>query len=267
MPLKQNFPKINRRDTVKSIDNALRLLEYMSSKEVIKITQISKDLGIDIATIHRMLKTMIKRGYIEQDKDTRKYQLGLNARLLGISAMKKANLYKHGLQILEEISNITDETANLIVRNQWEAVYVLQAESRNTLRVANHVGSRVSLYCTAGGKVLLAYMDESIRQAYFEEIKLVSFTPNTLVSKAKLEEELKAIRKTQIAFDREEQAIGESCIATPVFGHNNKITAAISISFPTTRLVSTKSIEELSNPLRKASKALSQKLGTSIPFN
>ena len=261
MVSEQNPTKIKRGSTVKSIDNALRLLEYMSSRGVLKITQISKNLGIDIATIHRMLKTMIRRGFIEQDKETRKYQLGLNARLLGISAMKQTNLYKFGLPILEEISNITDETANLVVRDQWEAVYILQAESRNTLRVANYVGSRVSLYCTAAGKILLAYMDESIRRAYFEEIKLVSFTPNTLVSKSKLEEEINTIKQTQIAIDREEQALGESCVATPVFGHNNKIAAAISISFPTTRLVSTKSIKELSNPLRKAGIALSQKLG------
>lgn len=252
----------NRRENiVKSVENALILLEYLSLKgEGLKITTISKDLGISITAVYRILKTMKKRGFVEQDHETKKYQLGLNTRLLGISAMNQTDLYQYGLACSNEISKLTLETVNIVIRDRWEGVYMLQVESQNPLRVANHVGSRVPLYCTAAGKILLAFMDDDLRQRYYEEIHLIPLTPNTLVSKGKLEEEIKIIKETKIAYDREEQAPGEACISTPVFNHNGKIMGAISISSPASRLTRNK-MEEFSMSLIEAGRKLSEKLG------
>jgi DNA-binding IclR family transcriptional regulator len=246
---------------VKSIDNALTVLEYLSSRsEGEKLTNIYKNLGINITAVHRILKTMKKRGFVEQDDEMQKYQLGLRAQLLGILAMNQTNLYKYGLASLNEIYKSTLETANLVIRDQWEGVYILQVESQNALRVANQVGSRVPLYCTAAGKVLLAHLDHGHRERYYDEIVLIPLTPNTLDSIKELEEEIKTIRETNIVYDREEQALGEVCIAAPVFNHNGEIVAAISISSPATRLTSER-MKEFSPLLISESKKLSQRLG------
>jgi IclR family acetate operon transcriptional repressor len=246
---------------VKSIDNALTVLEYLSSRsEGEKLTNIYKDLGINITAVHRILKTMKKRGFVEQDVETQKYQLGLRAQLLGILAMNQTNLHKYGLASLNKICKSTLETANLVIRDRWEGVYILQVESQNALRVANQMGSRVPLYCTAAGKVLLAYMANGYRQRYYEETALISLTPNTLGSVEELEKEITAIRETNIAYDREEQALGEACIAAPVFNHSGEIVAAISISSPATRLTNER-MEEFSLLLINEGKRFSQRLG------
>jgi IclR family acetate operon transcriptional repressor len=246
---------------VKSIDNALTVLEYLSSRsEGEKLTNIYKDLGINITAVHRILKTMKKRGFVEQDEETQKYRLGLRAQLLGILGMNQNNLYEYGLSSLNEICKSTLETANLVIRDRWESVYILQVESQNALRVANHVGSRVPLYCTAAGKVLLAYMDNERRQGYYEEVALIPLTPNTLDSREGLEGEIKAIRETGIAYDREEQALGEACIATPVFNHIGELVAAISMSSPASRLTRER-MKQFSLILISEGKKLSQRLG------
>jgi DNA-binding IclR family transcriptional regulator len=260
--LKGGVQKSSERNIIKSLDNSLTLLEYMSHHDGMRITEISRDLKIDVSTAHRILKTMARRGFVEQDPETRKYHLGLSAQLMGSTSMRQTNLHRFGWPFLEALSRVVDETINLVIRNQWDAVYITQVESRNTLRVANQVGNRVPLYCTAAGKVLLAGMDKDLRRQYYKEVKLVPLTVNTITSKGALEGEIKRIRETQIAYDREEQAMGEACVATPVFARNRETVAAISVSFPVSRLVSKDmKMESIAGDLIDCAKRISEKLG------
>ena len=262
LPVGDAKKKVSERNIIKSLDNSLMLLEYMSHHHGMRITEISKDLDMDVSTIHRILKTMVGRGFVEQDPETRKYHLGLTAQLLGSTSIRQTNLHRFGWPFLESLSRVVDETINLVMRNQWEAVYIIQVESRNTLRVANQVGNRVPLYCTAAGKVLLAGMGKEPRNQYYKEVKLVPFTPHTVKSRRELEEEIERIEETRIAFDREEQALGEACVATPVFTHNGVTVAAVSISFPVSRLISKNlKMESFAADLVDCAKKISEKMG------
>jgi DNA-binding IclR family transcriptional regulator len=89
---------------------------------------------------------------------------------------------------------------------------------------------------------------------------LIPLTPNTLDSREALEGAIKAIRETGIAYDREEQALGEACIATPVFNHIGELVAAMSISSPAFRLTSER-MKQFSLILISEGKKLSQRLG------
>ena len=260
--VKASNPKGSERNIIKSLDNSLMLLEYMSQHDGMRITEISKDLKIDVSTAHRILKTMARRGFVEQDPETRKYHLGLSAQLLGSTSKRQTNLHRFGWPFLEALSRVVDETINMVIRNQWDAVYITQVESRNTLRVANQVGNRAPLYCTAAGKVLLAGMDEGLRKQYYKEVKLVPFTVHTIKNKDALEREIKKIQETNIAYDREEQALGEACVATPVFAHHGETVAAISVSFPVSRLISKNmKMESFTGDLIDCAKKISEKLG------
>jgi IclR family acetate operon transcriptional repressor len=246
---------------IKSVNKALTVLEYLSVRDKgEKLSAISQDLGISIATMHRILATMAKKGFIEQDGETKRYLLGHNARLLGISVMNQTDLFRYGLPCLQNLSEETEETTNLVVRHKWQAVYILQVESKNSLRVANRVGSRAALYCTAAGKILLTFTDTAIRQKYYLENDLIQHTHNTIHSWDELEREIADIKRTYIAYDREEQATGESCIASPVFNHNGDIVASISISSPSTRMPGHK-MKEFSHLLRRTTEELSKDLG------
>ncbi|HSH34845.1 IclR family transcriptional regulator C-terminal domain-containing protein, partial [Schnuerera sp.] len=92
-----------------------------------------------------------------------------------------------------------------------------------------------SLHCTAGGKVLLAYKTEDIRNSILEEIELTKYTENTIVNKEDLIKEIKEIKKNGYGFDNEERELGVSCIGAPVFDMNNEAIACITISGPTAR--------------------------------
>ncbi len=174
--------------TIKSVDNALTVLQYLSSKnDGSRLSKTSQDLGINIASIHRLLTTLKKKGFVDQDVETKRYYIGPSARSLGSGATTEIDFYNRSLACLNEICEKTFETVNLVMRDNWEAVYALQIQSPRALRVANHVGSRVPLYCTASGKVLLAYLNNEHIQRYFEEVALKPLTHNTLISPDKLE--------------------------------------------------------------------------------
>jgi IclR family transcriptional regulator, KDG regulon repressor len=249
------------KNTTKTIDNSLILLEYLSRKsDGEKITMISKDLNMGTTVIHRMLKTFKNRNFIEQDENTKRYKIGWNSYLVGITALKQNELFKLGPACIEELSRTTKETVNIVIRNGWEGIYILQCESSNSLRVANHVGSRVPLYCTAAGKILLSSMNDVLRQQYYNEVNLQIFTPNTLTSKKRIEEEVRRIKKTNLAYEWAEQALDEACVATSIINFNNDIVCAISISAPASRLTSD-NLQEFTIPLLSASRKLSAKLG------
>ena len=88
----------------------------------------------------------------------------------------------------------------------------------------------------------------------------MGFTPNTIDSEERIEEEVRSIKETNIAYDWEEQALNEACIATPVINFNNDIVSSMSTSAPASRL-NRDNFQEFTIPLLEASRQLSEKLG------
>lgn len=248
-----------------SIDKAVSTLEYLSLKaDGERITKISKDLNMGLTVTHRILKTLKNRSFVEQDNANKKYSIGWKARLLSITSLKNFELFKNGNYFLEELSKKTGETSNIVIRNGWECIYIMQTESKNSLRVANRVGNRAPLYCTAVGKVFLAYLDDEERQKYYKETEIVPFTPNTLYTVSLIEKQIQEIKITEIGYESEEQAVGEACIAAPIFKINGEVAAALSISAPTSRLKIDNS-KRFAEEVLKTAKKISESLGYSFP--
>ncbi len=112
------------------------------------------------------------------------------------------------------------------------AVYVLKIESRHTIRMFSRVGRRIPLYCTAIGKVLLAFAREDEREPALKGVRQLAFTQKTLTTRTALYAELERIRQQGFALDDEEHEEGIHCIAAPVFDHTGSVVAAISASWP-----------------------------------
>jgi IclR family KDG regulon transcriptional repressor len=115
------------------------------------------------------------------------------------------------------------------------AVYVLKIESRYTIRMFSRVGRRVPLYCSALGKVLLAFSGPAEREAGLAGVGFVPFTPKTITTRAALDAELEMIRARGFARDDEEHEEGIRCIGAPVLDYRGEVVAALSASWPSFR--------------------------------
>jgi len=94
------------------------------------------------------------------------------------------------------------------------------------------VGRRIPLYCTAIGKVLLAYSGTEERKVALEGVRLVAFTPKTITTRAALDAELKRVAAQGYALDAEEHEEGITCLGAPVFDREGTVVAALSVSWP-----------------------------------
>jgi len=219
-----------------SIIKAVEVIEYLAnSQNGAGATEISKDLNYGVSSIYHILNTLKECNIIEQDKRTKKFKLGLKLWQIGMLAYEHNPISITLRPYLKKLKDLTGETANLTVMDNYNIVYIAQVESDKLVKMFTRPGATAPLHCTAAGKIFLAFKDENIRNSILDKIELIKYTENTITDKDSLIEELEKIRQNGCGFDNEEREIGVSCIGAPVFDIHNDVIACITISGPTSR--------------------------------
>ena len=214
---------------VQSVHRALDLLEIVSAEGgSLTIAQIAGAASLPTPTVHRLLRTLVERGYMRQLAN-RQYALGFGAVPLATTAM--AAIGSGAESVLQELVSELGETSNLAVLSGDQAQYVAQAPSPHMMRTFTEVGRRVDLHCTGVGKVLLSQLDDHRVTAVIERVGLTRHTPKTLVDPIALLAELATIRAEGHTVDDQEQELGVRCVAVGVSG-----SMAVSVSGPLHRM-------------------------------
>lgn len=248
-------------NVVHSVVRALSLLDAMAAQgRPIGIADLSKRVRLHVSTVHRLLATLISRGYVRQDPETGKYGLGLRTFVLGQAYLEQADLRRVVHPALERLVQTTGETANLVVMDREEAVYLDKAESTQSLRFFSRIGHRAPVHCTAVGKVLLAWLPPAEREETLARLTLAPLTRNTITEADALRRELDRVAAQGYAVDREECEDGASCLAVPLRDHTGRVVAALGISAPTVRLTEANR-ERLIPVLLEEARTLQQELG------
>ena len=223
--------------SIQAVDNALNVLEQFRGKRAeLGITELSQKLGLHKNNIFRLLATLENRGYIEQDKNTEHYRLGVRSLELGRAFLSHTGLIRVAVKRMEELSNEVNETVYLSIMKENQVFYIEDWEAKRALRVASRIGERLSPLCTATGKIFLAYASEQQRNDIIESNEFIRYTDATIMSKEKYLKELVEVEKSGYAIDNQEKNLGVVCIAGPIFNYNNDVVASISISGPSIRL-------------------------------
>ena len=229
--------RISKNEKIKSIDKALDLLEFLSlNEQETGITEISKKLHMGLSTVHRIITTLKSRGYVIQNQQTTKYRLGIKLFELGCAVQNTKRLVEITKHYLRQLSQNTNETANLAILEGKEVIYLDTIESPEILRTEIMAGTRTPAHCTALGKVLLAFISSwEFENLYKRDEPLSSLTSKSISSLEELKKNLKKVKEQGYAVDREEYKIGINCIGVPIFGRNGEAIAAISITGPASR--------------------------------
>jgi len=255
--------KTNPNYPIKVLNKTFSILEILLQQgSAMNMTELSEKLGLYPSTIHRILDTLKHWGYVEQDPNTQKYQLGLKALELGMAKLHQMDLVREATPYLKELVNQCNETAHLGVLEEGEVLYLAKEESSQTIRMISYVGKRAPLHCTSLGKVLLAYLSAEERKKILGEKVLPRLTENTITDKRELEKELGKVREQDFALDREENEKDVRCIAAPVRNYQGEVIAAISISSPAFRID-----EKVQNNLKKALIETSKKISKRLGYN
>ena len=248
-----------REGGVQSVERALDILEFVSrSEDEMGVSEIGAATGLSAGTAHRLLATLGSRGYVQHNKETRRYALGLKS--LTMATVTRERIGATSLPFLEELAQESQETANLAILEGNSAMYIEQVAPPNRmLRIFTEPGNRVSLHACGSGKVLLAYQPPRLVDLLVSRLDMTWYTASTITDPGQLRSELQRIRRQGYAVDYGEQEDGVRCLATPVFGADGEIFAAMSLSGPSSRLESQRS-ESLIPHLKRISGALTEKL-------
>jgi DNA-binding IclR family transcriptional regulator len=246
---------------IKVLDKSFSILEILLKQDrAMNMTEISKKLELYPSTIHRILDTLKHWGYVEQDPHTQKYQLGLKVLELGMVKLHQMDLVREATPYLKALAKQCNETVHLGVLEEGEVLYLAKEESSQTIRMCSYVGKRAPLYCSALGKVLLAYFSAEERKQILGKKVLLPLTENTITDRRELEKELNKVKEQGFALDREENEKDIRCIAAPIRNYQGKVIAAISISGPAFR-IDENTQNKLKRALLETSKKISERLG------
>jgi DNA-binding IclR family transcriptional regulator len=250
------------RNNSASLRRALSVLQALRRPTAagtgLTLVQLAETLQMNKSTLLRLLRPLRDFDLVAQTADGR-YRIGVGAVALGDSYVAGLDLRAAARPTLERLVEKAGETTHLLVYSRGEMVYVDKVDGPSTVRMASRVGDRMPCYCTASGKVFLAYMAPSPVEDVVRG-GLVARTPNTITSGPKLKAELKRIRELGYGVDDVENEAEIRCVGAPVFGHDGQIAAAISISGPASRIVASR-VPDLGQQAMAAGREVSLTLG------
>jgi len=166
-------------------ERALVVLENVarSGQAGLTLAQLCLHTSLHKTTALRLLASLRRHGYVTRDP-LGAYRLGPSAMALGAAARQTLHEVAH--QYLESLVETTGETALLQVLHRDESLCIDKLESPMPIRVTYAVGRSGPLYAGTSGKVLLAFIPETERQAYISRTRLVRYTDTTIVDRRQL---------------------------------------------------------------------------------
>jgi DNA-binding IclR family transcriptional regulator len=258
MPLKDKFKP------VQSVYHALQLIEIFkdrSDKQELGVTELSKRLNLHKNNVFRLLATLEARGYIEQNLQSENYKLGLNIFNLGQQFIGKLGILKLAKPFMAKIANELNESLYIGILRDGAAIYLDVVEPNLSVKVASRVGKDVPAYCTAIGKMQLAYASEEEINKIYMGARLKKMTPNTITSLPELKRHLSVIAENDYALDNEEFEEGVRCVAVPIKDYLGVPVAALSLTAPAYRLNDERIQKEVLPVIKRYANEISKRLG------
>jgi len=250
-----------RTPPLQSVRKALAILKSFQDREHEKaVTEVAQAFGLPKSTVHRLMITLAKEGFLEQNQVTRKYHLGPMIFELSKAFVGRNLLSDVAMPYIQQLTQKTGHTVHLSVLSGWDLLVVNSQEGFYPVRVGSQVGDRWAPHSTAGGKVLLAALPETQLDEYIRSTGLPPVVKNTITSAEQLKRELQTVRETGIAFNREESTLGIEAIAAPI--RRGKVTiAAINLAYPAHLLTKEQSAQAVS-AVKAAARAITEQLSS-----
>lgn len=221
---------------VRSVDHALAVLAaFQAGTPFLTLTEISRHLGLSKSSVHALLASLERGGFVSRDARPGKYGLGPRVLQLASLRLEQSTVRSLARPILERLAQQLRETVFLGILDGDQAIYADRIESQERLRVAGEIGRPVPLHATALGKTLLAFSPEA-RIACELARPLEAYTCHTLVDPERMREELAQIRAQGFATSRGEHDAFTAGVAAPVYDHTGALVAGITIVGPLGRL-------------------------------
>jgi DNA-binding IclR family transcriptional regulator len=228
---------------VKSAARTVELLEFLAARQnrPARLRELSEALGVPRSSLHALLRTLAKHGWVRADSSGSLYGIGIRALLAGTSYLDTDPYLPLIVPFLEELHEKVDETFHFGRLDGPDVVYLATRESTQYLRPYSRIGRRLPAYTTSLGKALLAERTSAQLEGHLPDV-LTALTPHTITSRAALDAELERTRKRGYAIDEQENSLGLRCYAFAL-PYADPPVDALSASIPLARLSPQRELE------------------------
>ncbi len=222
-------PPPNQPPGVPALDRALTVLECIAqSRKGFSVSELSRRLLLPKSSVHLILRTFERRGYLQKQPTGGRYRFGLKLMSLGHLALDGVELRDEARPILQRLVLATGLTAHLGILERGEIVIIERVDAATPVRVVSFVGRRMKVHSTAVGKALLAFVppesqDEQLARA------LEPQNDRTIASPADLRRDLEQVRQRGYSVNDQEDELGVRAVGAPILSADGVAIAAISV--------------------------------------
>lgn len=247
--------------TINSIAKTFEVIEVLSRKPRWELAELCRQTGLPKTTVHRIILTLEELGYVCQERERGEYSLTFKMFTTGSRAINHTGLVDLARPYCRGLLEAVEETVNLCIPSGTDMCVIDKQVSSHLLRQDSIIGGMFSIFRSASGKAWLASLPEEELCVQLDKVCAVEniSAPNV----AALRMELQQVRDNGVGFDNEEVFKGVRCVAAPIFDHQDRVIATISISAPVIRLTE-QNLLTVATEVRLASARISKRLGASV---
>jgi IclR family acetate operon transcriptional repressor len=246
--------------TIGTVERAVDVLTAFTEAEgpTLGVTELARQLGLSKAVVHRILTSLRAKGLVSVDENTRRYSLGPAALALGLAYLRHIDVRDQARGLLRDLCAQTNETATLSIRRGDDRIYVDQVTPPREVMMTVQLGHPYPLHAGASSKAFLAQLPDAELARYLSR-GLEQLTAITVTDPESLRRELAEIRAQGCAISYGERQEGAGSVAAPVFDHEGRAAAVVSVCGPVERF--RREVHDIAPILVDATERLSRRLG------
>ncbi|WP_221776066.1 IclR family transcriptional regulator [Rhodococcus aetherivorans] len=221
---------------IASVLSTFRVLEEVAQRQPVGVSEIARGTGMPKSTVQRCLLTLHHAGWLRMvDPDRAKWGVTTKPLGIGLRAAGEEGLREAAAPYLDELRDLTDETVHLTARDGDQLIVLSRRDSTQAVRTHVDIGAVAPMHATSSGLAVLAHLpDEEVHRIL--DGGLERFTPETIVAKRDLLEEIRRTRERGFAVNtRSWWRPDVSAVAAAVLASSGRPIAAIAISIPSMR--------------------------------
>jgi IclR family acetate operon transcriptional repressor len=262
-PKANSMPKLSKkRYLVPAIKRCFDLIDLLAGKDKgLTVTEIHRSLHLPLSSAAAILYTLQALGYIEKEPETSRYTL--SSKLFSLSGKMSDHLDLVGRShaLLEHLATESGFTAHIAVMREGESMYIDRVPGTGLMQFSSYVGMRWPLHASGVGKAILAFLPDEERAQVLKYLPLTKLTQYTITARQQLEKQLREFHRVGYAWEVNEGEPGVACVAAPIFGPEQLLLAAVSVT-GTTHQINDERIPSLGVLVKKFADAMSARMGT-----
>jgi len=240
------LPDVDADRTLETTTTTLNIIEAVKELNGSTVTELANELDITKGCVHNHLSTLHQHNYVIKEDGV--YRLSPKFILVGEHVRQENLLYQFGKKELDTLIEETGEYGQLVTETHGvgTVIYLSRGEKAIGEDYPDHMKKKpLYLHHTAAGKSILAHSPEEHVDNVIERYDLFERTENTITERERFYEELAEVRERGYAYNEEEEVVGLKAIGAPIFGPNENVIGALSLSGPRSRMKGERYREDL----------------------